>query len=243
MTARVEIRGICKRFGGLHVLRDITFDVAKDSIVGVMGANGAGKTTLFSLIAGNNRPDSGDIRLDGKSLVGSRPDSICRSGVARTFQVVRPFGGLTVLDNVLTAAIFGSRRQDPHTGLGTAEAVIREVGLLQYAHTRAAELTLSNQKRLEVARAIATGPSVLMLDEVMAGLTATEVSRMLETMLELRGKYRLTILIVEHVMQALMRLSDQIVVLHLGQLVVTGTPEEIRANDEVDRIYFGGGHS
>jgi branched-chain amino acid transport system ATP-binding protein len=241
--ALLQIRGISKRFSGLQVLQDISFDVNEGSIVGVMGANGAGKTTLFSVIAGNNVPDGGEILLRGRSLVGHRPDEVCRRGIARTFQIVRPFGGLTVLENVVTASIFGAKR---HTSMeqATAEAqnIMREVELLQHQDVKASELTLSNQKRLEVARAVATGPSVLLLDEVMAGLTSTEVSRMLEMVESLRSRRRLTILVVEHVMQALMRLSDKIVVLHLGRLVLQGTPEEVRASKEVDQIYFGKDH-
>jgi branched-chain amino acid transport system ATP-binding protein len=236
----LQVRGISKRFSGLQVLQDISFDVDEGSIVGVMGANGAGKTTLFSVIAGNNMPDRGDVVLGGRSLAGLRPDEICRRGVARTFQVVRPFGGLTVLENVVTASIFGARRhismeQATHEALD----ILREVELIAHQDAKAADLTLSNQKRLEVARAVATGPSVLLLDEVMAGLTATEVARMLEIVQMLRTRRRLTVLVVEHVMQALMRLSDKIVVLHLGRLVLQGTPEEVRASKEVDQIYFG----
>jgi branched-chain amino acid transport system ATP-binding protein len=239
----LDVRGVSKRFSGLQVLHDVDLRAHRGSIVGVMGANGAGKTTLFSLIAGQHKPDSGEILLAGHSIAGRRPDEICRRGVARTFQVVRPFGGLTVLENVMTAALFGAGRcASERDAVAVAHDVLRDVGLAQLAHAKASELTLSNQKRLEVARAVATGPSLVMLDEVMAGLTATEVSRMLETIRTLHETRGLTILVVEHVMQALMRLADRIVVLHLGKLVMEGTPAEVKANEQVDRIYFGGAH-
>jgi branched-chain amino acid transport system ATP-binding protein len=240
MTALLQVQNVTKNFSGLKALDGVSFDVEDGQIVGMMGANGAGKTTLFSVIAGNTAPDAGSVLLDGQSLVGKRPDQVCKRGIARTFQIVRPFGGLTVLENVATAAIFGSggdvtRKQ----AVATALEVLEEVDLLELRDSRAAELTLSKQKRLEVARAIATGGRVLLLDEVMAGLTAAEVNRMLDIILELKRKRALTILVIEHVMRALMRLSDKIVVLHLGKVVAQGVPEDIRRNEEVHRIYFG----
>jgi branched-chain amino acid transport system ATP-binding protein len=205
-----------------------------------MGANGAGKTTLFSLIAGHVRPDSGQILLRGESLVDRRPDQVCRQGVARTFQIVRPFGGLSAFENVVTAAMFGShaspRRREAEA---VAHEALGDVGLGPHTDVLAADLTLSQQKRLEVARALATGAGVLLLDEVMAGLTPTEVAQMLSAIAQMRQKRKLTILIIEHVMQALMHLSDKIVVLHLGKKVVEGTPKRIRADADVQLIYFG----
>jgi len=241
-TPLLEVSNLNKSFSGMQVLQDVTFSVDQDSIIGVMGANGAGKTTLFSVIAGHHMPDCGEVRLRGRSLVGLRPDKICREGIARTFQIVKPFGGLTVLENVETACVFGSDRMRTCQITDHARSVIAEVGLSHCESMRASDLTLSNQKRLEVARAVATRPSLLLLDEVMAGLTATEVARMLETILQLRKRHGLTILVVEHVMQALMRLSDRIIVLDLGRMVTTGTPSEIRDNAEVGRIYFGEVH-
>jgi branched-chain amino acid transport system ATP-binding protein len=239
-TPSLKIVNISKRFSGLKALENVGFDVAEGSIAGIMGANGAGKTTLFSIIAGNNTPDSGEILLKGRSLVGKRPDQVCREGIARTFQIVRPFGGLTVLENVVTAAIFGSHQNaGRNEAIETAIRVLQEVDLIEQRNAKAAELTLSNQKRLEVARAVATGPTVLLLDEVMAGLTAVEVNRMLEIIENLKRSRNLTILVIEHVMQALMRLSDKIIVLDLGEVVAEGTPDQIRINPKVHEIYFG----
>jgi branched-chain amino acid transport system ATP-binding protein len=206
-----------------------------------MGANGAGKTTLFSLVAGHERPSAGEIVFDGCRLRGLWPHEICRLGVARTFQTVRPFGGLTVEDNVGTAAWFGA---DPAPSRAAAAKRAREVlalvGLAERAHALAETLTLSGQKRLELARAVATGGRLLLLDEIMAGLTPTEVAEMLAIVRRLHAERRLTILIIEHVMKALMQLARRIIVLHHGELIATGTPAEISADPRVHECYFGG---
>lgn len=235
----LELDRLGKRFGGVQALSEVSFGVEQDSIVGIMGANGAGKTTLFALIAGNDRPSTGDIRLRGESLVGLRPDQICRRGVARTFQIVRPFGGLSVLENVAIAGLFGARALDAASAERQARAIIGRVGLAGREHDLAAALTLSGQKRLEVARAVAGGGTLLLLDEVMAGLIPVEVEAMIALVRELQREYRLTVLIIEHVMQALMRLADRIVVLHLGRLVTEGTPAQVAAHPEVQRNYLG----
>jgi len=242
VSVLLEIEGLGKQFGGIHALTDVSFEVAEGSITGLMGANGAGKTTLFALIAGNERPTRGDIRFRGGSLVGLRPDQISRRGIARTFQIVRPFAGLSVRENVITAAVFGARRHpDPRAAADFAETAARDVGLGGRLDDPAGSLTLSAQKRLEIARAVATGAELLLLDEVMAGLTPAEVEEMLEVLRDLRERRRLTLLVIEHVMRALMRLSDEIVVLHLGRRIARGTPEEIVADPTVTRVYFGTG--
>ena len=236
----LELRAVSKRFGGVQALDNVSFTVDERRIVGIMGANGAGKTTLFAVIAGNERPTSGDVLFEGRSLVGLRPDQICRRGVARTFQIVRPFAGLTVLENVVTAALFGMRRYaTPAHARHTAEELIREVGLGDRRDALAGALTLSAQKRLEVARAIATGARLVMLDEVMAGLTPAEVEEMLATLDAIQRLRGLTLLVIEHVMRALMRLSEEIVVLHLGALIARGRPDEVAADPDVRRLYFG----
>ena len=236
----LEVRDLGKRFGGLTALSGVSFSVAAGETVGVMGANGAGKTTLFSLIAGNARPSSGTIALDGRRIDGLSPDRICRLGVARTFQIVKPFPGLTVLENLRTAAMFGRvaladrGRADRH-----AMAVLDEIGMTELASAPAATLTLAGQKRLEVARAIATGARIVLLDEVMAGLTATEVAQMLETLRRMRDSRGLTLIVIEHVMQALMKLCARIVVLHHGERIAEGTPEAIGRDERVLSVYFG----
>jgi branched-chain amino acid transport system ATP-binding protein len=235
----LELRDLGKRYGGIRALDGVSFVVEAGEIVGLMGANGAGKTTLFELIAGNSRPTSGDVVLEGSSLVGLRPDQIARRGVTRAFQIVRPFSGLSVLENAQIAALFGTR----HCKIDAAETAAKEalaaVGLADHARDLASDLTLSGQKRLEIARAIATGARLMLIDEVMAGLTPAEVGEMIAILQELRRERSLTLIVIEHVMRALMQLSDRIVVLHLGRLIAQGTPAEVAANREVSDVYFG----
>ena len=240
MSVHLSVRRLSTRFGGLTALSDVSFDIEQGRIVGVMGANGAGKTTLFGLIAGNLAPSGGDIVFEGKSLRGMRPDQICRLGVARTFQIVKPFPGLTVLENLRTAAMFGHaqiHRADEADA--ASRQVLQDVGLAPFADQPASTLTLSGQKRLEIARAIASGARLVLLDEVMAGLTPTEVKNMLGTLRELHASRGLTLVVIEHVMRALMDLCSRIVVLHHGELIAQGTPQEIGANERVLSVYFG----
>jgi branched-chain amino acid transport system ATP-binding protein len=234
------LRDVTKYFGGLRALGGVSFDVAAGEIIGIIGANGAGKTTLFSLVAGHERPTGGKILFDGRSLAGLRPHQVCRLGIARTFQIVRPFGGLTVADNVATAAMFGAGRANRAAAAGRARDVLALVGLAERRGDLAETLTLSGQKRLELARAVATGGRLLLLDEVMAGLTPTEVVAMLDVVRRLHREYRLTILIIEHVMRALMQLAERIIVLHHGELIAEGTPAAINADPHVHACYFGG---
>jgi branched-chain amino acid transport system ATP-binding protein len=236
----LQVRNLGKKFGGVQALDDVSLDVTAGAIVGIMGANGAGKTTLFAIIAGNEAPSSGEIRFRGSSIVGLRPDQICRRGVARTYQIVRPFAGLTVLENVTTAALFGAGLHASHASAqAEAAKIIGEVGLAERMNSAAGDLTLSGQKRLEIARAVATGATLVMLDEVMAGLTAAEVEEMLVTIRNIQAERGLTLLVIEHVMRALMRLSHHIVVLHLGRKIAEGEPEAIATNKEVLSVYFG----
>jgi len=236
----LEVRDLGKRFGGLTALSGVSFSVAAGETVGIMGANGAGKTTLFSLVAGNARPSAGTIAFAGGRIDGLSPDRICRLGIARTFQIVKPFPGLTVLENLRTAAMFGrAGLRDRREADAAAMAVLEEVGMAALASAPAATLTLAGQKRLEVARAIATGARLVLLDEVMAGLTATEVAQMLDTLRRVRDARRLTLIVIEHVMQALMKLCARIVVLHHGERIAEGTPEAIGNDPRVLSVYFG----
>jgi branched-chain amino acid transport system ATP-binding protein len=238
----LELRGIVKRFGGVTALDAVSFAVAPREIVGLMGANGAGKTTLFAVIAGNIAPQAGDVTWRGQSLIGLRPDQIARRGIARTFQIVRPFLGLSVLENAATAARFGARQLRARRAVEEAAwQALDAVGLVDRAGDAAGELTLSGQKRLEIARAIATGAELLLLDEVMAGLTPPEIAEMMQILAGLRSERGLTLLVIEHVMRALMELSDRIVVLHLGRCIAEGPPKAIAAEAEVSRVYFGSG--
>jgi branched-chain amino acid transport system ATP-binding protein len=234
------VEQVSKFFGGLRVLSEISFTVAEGETVGIMGANGAGKTTLFSLIAGHSRPSAGDIRLGQRSLLGLSPDSICRLGIARTFQIVKPFGGLSVFDNVVVAALYGDPdRPSQRDAEARASTALAAVGLNERASDLAKNLTLSGQKRLEVARALGTNARFLLLDEVMAGLTPTEVAEMLTMLVSIRRSRALTLLVIEHVMRALMQLSDRILVLHHGELIAAGNPATIARDPTVLRVYYG----
>ncbi len=230
-----------KSFGGVRALNDISFAVGRGEIVGIIGANGAGKTTLFSLIAGHERPSEGDIAFEGRSLVGLRPHEICRRGIARSFQIVRPFGGLTVLENAAIAALFGAAPAEAKAAERRAREALELVELAGRAGDLAETLTLSGQKRLELARAIATGARVLLLDEIMAGLTPTEVAGMLALIRRLHGENGLTLIVIEHVMRALMQLAGRILVLHHGELIADGPPDRIGADARVQECYFGAG--
>lgn len=236
----LQVHNVSKQFDGLKALQDVSFDVEEGTIFGLMGANGAGKTTLFGVIAGQLQPSGGTITFDGKSLRGRRPDQICRMGLGRTFQIVRPFAGLSTLDNVVVSALYGAAQAhsvSQATAIG--EKVLEDVGLSTVADQPAGSLTLSNQKRLEIARALATGAKLVLLDEVMAGLTATEVAQMTETLFKLRQERNLTILIIEHVMGALMNLSDRILVLDHGVPIAMGPPQQVVSDEKVLQVYFG----
>lgn len=237
----LAVEGISRQFGGLTALDSVSLAVSKGEIFGVMGANGAGKTTLFAVIAGHVKPTAGRVTLRGEDVTGLRPDLICRMGLTRTFQIVKPFGGLSVFDNAMTGALYGSRASRTRRD---AEAValqaIGDAGLSDRVDQEARMLTLSGQKRLEVARALATGARVILLDEVMAGLTPTEVEEMLAMVARLRAERGITFLVIEHVMKALMTLSDRVLVLHHGQEIALGTPEEIAADPQVLELYYGG---
>jgi len=236
----LEISRLSKTFGGLRALDNIDLTVEQGSIHGLMGANGAGKTTLFSIVAGNQRPTGGEVRFDGRRIDRLRPDLICRAGIARTFQIVRPFPDLTARENIETAVLFGHAERPRGKALrDLVDSLLADCGLADQAGQRAATLTLAARKRLEVARALGTGPRLLMLDEVMAGLTPTEVQDMIAALQSLHRRLGLTILIIEHVMSALNQISDVITVLHHGEKIAHGTPDVIARDPLVQDAYFG----
>lgn len=235
----LELQGVGKRFGGLKALDDVSFTIDSGEMVGLMGANGAGKTTLFSLVAGNERPSAGEIRLDGRSLVGRRADQVAARGIARTFQIVRPFRGLTVRENARIGALFGSAERRPDAADEFALSILADVGLADRADALAGSLTLAGQKRLEIARALAQRPRLLLLDEVMAGLTPTEIADAMAMIRRIKEKHGLTVLVIEHVMSALMDLCQRIIVLHHGMKIAEGTPQAIARDPRVLDAYLG----
>jgi branched-chain amino acid transport system ATP-binding protein len=237
MSALLELLNVSKSFRGLKAVQDVSFDVPEGEIVGLIGPNGAGKTTCFNLIAGVYRPDAGEIRLGGRRIEGSRPDQLCRAGIGRTFQLVKPFLGLTVVENVLVGAL--NRSGSVRHAREKAAQVIEQLGLESKRHLAAGSLTLPDRKRLEVARALATDPRILLLDEVMAGLRPTETDRMVALFKDLNKRMGLTILMIEHVMRAVMALSGRIVVLHHGQVISEGAPQAVTRDPAVLECYLG----
>jgi branched-chain amino acid transport system ATP-binding protein len=233
----LELRRIGKSFRGLRAVLNVSFSIPKNSIVALIGPNGAGKTTIFNIIAGELPADSGEIMLDGRAIDGLRADQICAAGIARTFQIVKPFAGLSVLDNVTVGAL---RRQPVGAARTLAASLLDELGLGDKRDVPASSLTLPERKILEIARALATGPKLLLLDEVMAGLRPAECDRLVAFLREVRKREGLTILLIEHVMRAVMALAEAVIVLHHGEVIAQGPPEEIVANPAVRECYLGG---
>ena len=236
----LEVRGLSKRFGGLHAVRSVDLDVPEGSITALIGPNGAGKTTCFAMIAGFIRPDAGRVAFAGADLTGMTPEAVARAGMVRTFQITQPFGGLTVAENIRVGSFL--RLADPRLAMERAREVGTRLGLGPYLDRPASTLTVSARKRLEVARALATEPRLLLLDEVMAGLTPSEVVEIVEVVRGVR-EAGVTILLIEHVMQAVAALAERAYVLAEGALIASGTPREIASDPRVIEAYLGHGAS
>jgi branched-chain amino acid transport system ATP-binding protein len=235
----LEGEGVTKYFGGLAAISNVDFHVEQGEIVGLIGPNGAGKTTLFNLISAALNLSSGVIKFKGEKISGLKPHQICRTGVARTFQSVKVFGNIPIFGNVLLGSLFGTS-----TGMSSLDATREAIESLEFVGLSAAksipakDLTLANQKRLEVARALATKPELLLLDELVAGLNPTETAQAMELVTRIRDR-GITILMIEHVMKAIMSVCDRIMVLHHGEKIAEGTPKEITNNQTVIEVYLG----
>ena len=236
--AFLAVRGVTKRFGGLVAVNEATFDVAEGSITGLIGPNGAGKTTLFAVVAGFEKPTSGLVLLEGEDITGRPPHVLARMGLARTFQLVQPFAGLSVRENVAVGAFLRTARRAE--ALAAAEEVAARVGLADRLDKPASALTVAGRKRLEVARALATRPKLLLLDEVLAGLNPSEVRDIVPMVRAIRES-GVTVLMIEHVMQAVMNLCERVHVLAQGRIICSGTPAEVVAAPEVVEAYLGHG--
>jgi len=238
MTALLEVSELSKRFGGLHAVEALSFSVGEGEILGLIGPNGAGKSTVFNLINGVFAPSAGRVAFRGEDITGAAPYRVARLGLARTHQIVQPFAGMSVLDNCTVGACFGRENLPLAKARQAAREAAALVGLEKRLDAPALELTIAGKKRLELARALAARPALLMLDEVLAGLNPTEVAQMVETLRTIRGR-GLSILMIEHLMQAIMSLSDRIVVLTSGTKLSEGSPAQVAHDPAVIAAYLG----
>jgi branched-chain amino acid transport system ATP-binding protein len=240
MARLLEIRGLSKRFGGVYASRDVSFDVEAGKIVGLIGPNGAGKTTIFNLVTGFLAPDAGEVRFDGRSISGLRPDQLSRRGVARTFQILKPFPRLTVEENVMVGAL--ARGESLAQARARAQHCLRLVGIEHKGADLARNLSTGQRKRLEMARVMATQPRLLLLDEVTGGVDQPSVPGLIELVARLRSE-GVTLLVIEHNMRVIMGLADKVVFLHLGEKLAEGAPAEIARHPAVVSLYLGSRHA
>jgi branched-chain amino acid transport system ATP-binding protein len=234
----LQVSGVTKRFGGLQALSEVSFDLPEGQILGLIGPNGAGKTTLFNVINGVYTPERGRVIFRGEDITGLPSYEVARRGLARAHQVVRPLSDLTVRENVMVGACFGREGHSLAAAARLADGALSRVDLLERAPQSASSLNVAQKKRLELARALAARPHLLLLDEVLAGLNPSEITPMLETIQTIRAD-GITILMIEHVMQAVMNISDRVLVLDYGVLIAAGSPEEVANNPQVIEAYLG----
>lgn len=235
----LEVSKVTKYFGGLRALHDISFMLQAGEILGLIGPNGAGKTTLFNIIAGTFPPFSGSVKLGNTEITLQGPRQICHNGISRTYQLVRPFSSLTVYENVLVGIYYGKRERERKSFVeAEATELLQLTGLLQKANTPAKNLTLVGRKQLEIARALATHPKILLLDEAISGLNPAETETVMTLIRDIRNR-GVTIFMIEHIMKAVMGLSDRILVLNFGELIAQGTPDQISKNKAVIEAYLG----
>ena len=240
MTPLLQLQGLGKSFRGLRALNEVSFQLAAGEILAVIGPNGAGKTTLFNVVCGVHAADAGQILLRGGRIDGLRPDQVCARGIGRTFQIVRPFAGLSVLDNVLVGALRGERNLV--VARARALAILERLSLADKREQPALTLTLPERKRLEVARALATRPELLLLDEVMAGLRPTECDQLVRVLADLQREAGFAVLLIEHVLRAVRALAPRVVVLHHGELIADGPAEQVMREPAVIASYLGTAH-
>ena len=238
MTILLSVQGVSKTFGGLQALLNVTFDLPEGQILGLIGPNGAGKTTLFNAINGVYPPNEGRVIFRDKDITHTRPYDHARLGMARTHQIVQPLNELSVRENVMVGACFGHENQNLGNAAKIADEVLEFVGLAKRTGQLAGSLNVAQKKRLEMARALAARPYLLLLDEVLAGLNPSEIDGMVQTVLKIREQ-GITIIMIEHVMKAVMNVSDRILVLDYGQQIAEGSPEEIAKNEKVIEAYLG----